>query len=46
MVDNANTVQRQVSAAIDSGNDFSNQSAQAIANYDNFDQTITGLETS
>ena len=39
MVDNVNIVQRQVLAAIDSGDDFSYQLAQVIANYDNFDQT-------
>ena len=34
----------QVSATIDSGDDFSHQSTQVIDNYDNFDQTIMGIE--
>ena len=46
MVDNANATQRQASAAIDSGDDFSHKSIQAIDNYDNFDQTIMALEAS
>ena len=46
MVDNANATQRQASAAIDSGDDFSHKSIQAIDNYDNFDQTIMGIEAS
>ena len=33
-----------MSATIDSGDDFSHQSIQAKDNYDNFDQTIMGLE--
>ena len=45
MVDKANN-QRDASAAIDSGDDFSHQSTQAMDNYDNFDQTIMGLEVS
>ena len=44
MVDKANITQRNASAAIDSGDDFSHQSTQAIDNYDNLDQTIMGLE--
>ena len=44
MVDNANTAQRHVSAGIHSGEDFSHQLAQVIANCDNFDQTIMGLD--
>ena len=39
-----NTIQRQASATIDSGDDFSHQSTQVIDNYDNFDQTIMGTE--
>ena len=37
MVDNANATQRQASAAIDSGDDFSHKSIQAINNCDIFD---------
>ena len=44
MVDKANITQRNVSAAIDSGDVFSHKSTQAIDNYDNVDQTIMGLE--
>ena len=44
MVDNANA--GQASAAIDSGDDFSHKSIQAIDNYDNFDRTIMALEAS
>ena len=44
MVDKASLAQRCVSATIDSGDDFSNQSTQAKDNYDNFDQTIMDLE--
>ena len=44
MVDNANATQKQLSAAIDSGDDFSHKSIQAIDNYDNFGQTIMALE--
>ena len=40
MVDKANITQRNVSAAIDPGDDFSHQSTKAIDNHDNFDQTI------
>ena len=40
MVDNANTIQRQASAAIESGDVFSHQSTQVIDTYDNFDQTM------
>ena len=46
MVDNVNIIQRQASATIDSGNEFSHQSTQAIDDYDNFVQTKMGLETS
>ena len=46
MVDKANSAQRQVSAIIDSGDDFSHQSTQVIDNYDNFDRTIMGIEVS
>ena len=46
MVDKANITQKDASAAIDSGDDFSHQSTQAMDNYDNFDQTIMGLEVS
>ena len=46
MVDKASITQRDASAAIDSGDDFSLQSTQAMDNYDNFDQTIMGLEVS
>ena len=46
MVDNANATQKQLSAAIDSGDDFSHKSIQAIDNYDNFGQTIMALEAS
>ena len=49
MVDILNINQRDASAAIDSGDDFSHQSTQAMDNYDNydnFDQTIMGLEVS
>ena len=48
MVDKANITQRDASAAIDSGDDFSHQSTQAMDNYDydNFDQTIMGLKVS
>ena len=45
MMHRANTTQRHVSAGIDSGDDFSHQSVQVIANYDNFDQTIMGIDT-
>ena len=45
-VDKANMTQRDASAAIDSGDDFSHQSTQAMDDYDNFDQTIMGLEVS
>ena len=39
--------QRNASAAIESGDDFSRQSTQAIIdNYDNFDQTIMDIEAS
>ena len=44
MVEKANITQRNAPAAIDSGDDFSHQSTQAIDNYDNLDQTIMGLE--
>ena len=33
-----------MSAIINSGDDFSHQSTQVIDNYDNFDQTIMGIE--
>ena len=33
-------------ALTDSGDDFSHQSTLAMDNYDNFDQTIMGLEVS
>ena len=46
MVDNANTTQRQASAAIDPGDDFSHKSIQTIDNYDKFDQTIMASEAS
>ena len=46
MVDKASLAQRCVSATIDSGDDFSNQSTRAKDNYDNFDQTIMDLEAS
>ena len=46
MVDTASIAQRSASATIDSGDDFSHQSTQAKDNYDNFDQTIMGLEAS
>ena len=46
MVEKANITQRDASAAFDSGDDFSHQSTQAMDNYDNFDQTIMGLEVS
>ena len=46
MVDKANITQRNASAATDSGGDFSHHSTQAMDNYDNFDQTIMGLEVS
>ena len=36
----------KASATIDSGDGFSNQSTQAKDNYDNFEQTIMGLEVS
>ena len=42
----ASLAQRCASATIDSGDDFSNQSTQVNDNYDNFDQTIMGLEDS
>ena len=45
MVDRANTAQRHMSAAIDSGDDFSHQLAQAIANQENFDETIMESDT-
>ena len=45
MVDYANAAQRQASAAINSGEDFSHKSIQAIDNYDNFDQTIMVCES-
>ena len=43
---NANATQRQASAAIDSGDDFSHKLIQAIDNYDNFDQSIMALGAS
>ena len=46
MVDKASLAQRSVFATIDSGDDFSHQSTQAMDNYDNFDQIIMGLEVS
>ena len=46
MVDYANAAQRQASAAINSGEDFSHKSIQAIDNYDDFDQTVMALEAS
>ena len=46
MVDKENISQRDASAAIDSGDNFSHQSTQAMDNYDNFDQTMMGLEVS
>ena len=46
MVDKASLAQRSASAAIDSRDDFSHQSTQAKDNYDNFDQTMMGLEVS
>ena len=46
MTDKASFDQRSASAAIESGDDFSRQSTQAIDNYDNFDQTIMRLEVS
>ena len=46
MVDNANATQRQASTAVDSGDDFSHKSIQAIDNYGNFDETIMGIEAS
>ena len=45
MTDKASFDQRSASAAIESGDDFSRQSTQAIDNYDNF-QTIMDLEAS
>tara|TARA_B100001175_G_C19051022_1_gene422024 strand:+ start:116 stop:412 length:297 start_codon:yes stop_codon:yes gene_type:complete len=45
MVDKASLAQRCVSATIDSGDDFSNQSTQTKDNYDNF-ETIMDLEAS
>ena len=38
--------QRNASAAIESGDDFSRYSTQALDNYDNFDQTIMNMEAS
>ena len=38
--------QRSASAAIESGDDFSRYSIQALDNYDNFDQTIMNMEVS
>ena len=38
--------QRSASAAIESGDDFSRYSIQAVDNYDNFDQTIMNMEVS
>ena len=46
MVDKASLAQRNASATIDSGDDFSHQSTQGKDNYDNFDQTIMDLEAS
>ena len=46
MTDKASFDQRSASAAIESGDDFSRQSTQAIDNYDNFDQTIMDIEAS
>ena len=46
MVDNANATQRQASAAIDSGNDFSHISIQGIDNFDIFDQTLMAFKAS
>ena len=46
MTDKASFDQRSASAAIESGDDFSLQSTQAIDNYDNFDQTIMDIEAS
>ena len=48
MIDKANITQRDASAAIDSEDDFSHQSTQAMDNYDydNFDQTIMSLQFS
>ena len=48
MVDKSSFAQRSASATatIDSGDNFSHQSTQAKDNYDNFDQTIMGLEAS
>ena len=37
---------RTASAAIESGDDFSRYSIQALDNYDNFDQTIMNMEVS
>ena len=45
MVDKASLAQRCVSATIDSGDDFSDQSTQTKDNYDNF-ETIMDLEAS
>ena len=38
--------QRSASAAIESGDDFSRYSIQAVDNYENFDQTIMNMEVS
>ena len=46
MVDKASLAQRRASATIDSGDDFSHQSTQALDNYNNFDQTIIDIEVS
>ena len=46
MTDKASFDQRSASAAIESGDDFSRQSTQAIDNYDNFDQTIMDIDRS
>ena len=45
MVDRANIAQRHMSAAIDSDDDFSHQSAQVIANQENLDETIMESDT-
>ena len=46
MTDKASFDQRNASAAIESGDDFSRYSTQALDNYDNFDQTIMNMEAS
>ena len=46
MTDKVSFDQRNASAAIESGDDFSRYSIQAVDNYENFDQTIMNMEVS